>query len=139
MLKVGYGDLGMIDKPYLVRDVMTKNPVTVSLNETVWDAVVKMDALGVGALPVVDDNGRVVGIFTERDLLRRVVAKKKDPQKTLISEVMTRNPVTVKPTDTIKTAKALMAKIKARHLPVVDDDGKIVGIVSIKDIEFVEP
>jgi len=129
----------LIEKPYLVKDVMTRNPVTVSPNDSVWDAVVKMDALGVGALPVVDDNGRVVGIFTERDLLRRVVAKRLDPKKVLVRDVMTRDPVTVKPTDTVETAKRLMAKIKARHLPVVDDEGKLVGIVSIKDIEFVEP
>ncbi len=129
----------MLGKPYLVKDVMTRNPVTASPNETVWEAVVKMDTLGVGALPVVDDEGRVIGIFTERDLLRKVVARKLDPAKTLIRDVMTRNPVTVKPDDTIETAKKLMAKIRARHLPVVDDSGKIVGIVSIKDIEFVEP
>jgi len=129
----------LMERPYLVRDVMTRNPVTVSPNDTVWDAVVKMDALGVGALPVVDEEGRVVGIFTERDLLRRVVARRLDPEKTLVRDVMTRDPVTVKPEDTVEHARGLMARIKARHLPVVDEQGKLVGIISIKDIEFVEP
>jgi len=127
-----------LDKPYKVKDVMTANPVTVKPDDTVWDAVVKMDQLGIGALPVVDDEGRLVGIFTERDLLRRVVAKKRDPDKTLIREVMTPNPVYATPEDSLEEAKRLMAKVKARHLPIVVE-GRLVGIISIKDIEFVEP
>ena len=127
-----------LGRPYRVRDVMTRNPVTVYPDETVWDAVVRMDKLGIGALPVVDRDGRLVGIFTERDLLRRVVAKRRDPEKTLIREVMTPNPVYATPDDTVEEAKRLMAKVKARHLPIVEN-GRLVGIVSIKDIEFVEP
>jgi len=127
-----------LDRPYRVRDVMTVNPVTVKPDDTVWDAVVKMDQLGIGALPVVDEEGRLVGIFTERDLLRRVVAKKRDPEKTLIREVMTPDPVYATPEDSLEEAKRLMAKVKARHLPIVEE-GKLVGIISIKDIEFVEP
>ncbi len=126
-------------RAYAVAEVMTRNPVTARLGESVLDAVKRMDELGIGALPVVDDKGNLVGIFTERDLLRRVVAKGRDPAKTRIEEVMTPNPVTVRPSDSVEEAKRLMARIKARHLPVVDENGRLVGIVSIKDIEFVEP
>lgn len=123
---------------YYVKDIMTTNIVTVKPQSTVWEAVVKMDKLGIGALPVVDEYGKLVGIFTERDLLRRVVARKKDPETTLIRDVMTPSPLTVSPDEPIEVAKQLMAKIKARHLPVVDSEGRLIGIVSIKDIEFIE-
>ena len=126
-------------RSYSVAEVMTKNPVTARVGETVMDAVIRMDRLGIGALPVVDEKGNLVGIFTERDLLRRVVAKGLDPSRVRIEEVMTPNPVTVRPEDSVEEARRLMARIKARHLPVVDERGRLVGIVSIKDIEFVEP
>ena len=126
-------------RSYSVAEVMTRDPVTARVGETVMDAVVRMDRLGIGALPVVNEKGNLVGIFTERDLLRRVVAKGLDPSRVRIEEVMTPNPVTVRPEDSVEEARRLMARIKARHLPVVDERGRLVGIVSIKDIEFVEP
>ncbi|MCE4627970.1 MAG: CBS domain-containing protein [Desulfurococcales archaeon] len=116
---------------------MTPNPVTVTPDETVYEAAVKMAELGVGALPVIDEEGRLVGIFTERDLLVRVVAKGLDPTKIRVGEVMTPNPVTVGPDEPVEEALRLMAKIRARHLPVVDEKGRLVGIVSIRDLELV--
>ncbi|MCE4609547.1 MAG: CBS domain-containing protein [Desulfurococcales archaeon] len=124
---------------YRVEEVMTRNPASVKPDNTVMDAVLIMDKLGIGALPVVDENGRLVGIFTERDLLRRVVARRRDPEKTLIRDVMTPNPVTVKPDESVAEALRIMSSLKVRHLPVVNDAGVLVGIVSIKDIEFVQP
>lgn len=123
---------------YRVRDVMTTSVVAVKPESTVWEAVEKMDKLGVGAMPVINEEGKLVGIFTERDLLRRVVAKRRDPDTTRIREVMTPNPVTIGPDELIETARRLMAKIKARHLPVADEEGRLIGIISIKDIEYVE-
>jgi CBS domain-containing protein len=124
-----------LSQEYRVRDVMLKTPVTVEENESILVAVKKMAELNVGAIPVVDSEGRIVGIFTERDLLKRVVAKE-IPLTTPIKEVMTRNPVTITPDATLEEAKELMAKIKARHLPVVDDSGKLQGVVSLSDIEL---
>ncbi len=124
---------------YRVEEVMTRNPVSVKPDNSVMDAVLIMDKLGIGALPVVDENGRLVGIFTERDLLRRVVARRRDPEKTLIRDVMTPNPVTVRPDESVAEALRIMSSLKVRHLPVVNDAGVLVGIVSIKDIEFVQP
>ncbi|MEB3765822.1 MAG: CBS domain-containing protein [Desulfurococcales archaeon] len=124
---------------YRVEEVMTRNPASVKPDNTVMDAVLIMDKLGIGALPVVDENGRLIGIFTERDLLRRVVARRRNPEKTLIRDVMTPNPVTVKPDESVAEALRIMSSLKVRHLPVVNDAGILVGIVSIKDIEFVQP
>ncbi len=126
-------------KGYRVRDVMTPNPVTAKVGETVLEAVKKMDAIGVGAIPVVDSDGNLVGIFTERDLVRRVVAKGLDPAKVRIEEVMTPNPFTIGPDDPVEEAIRIMSKVKARHLPVVDETGRLIGIISITDIEFVSP
>ncbi len=114
---------------------MVKNPVTARQDETVLDAVKKMAELRIGAIPVVNERGEVVGIFTERDLLVRVVAKEL-PLDTRLSKVMTPNPVTIRPDASLEEAKNVMAKIKARHLPVVDEEGTLVGVVSLSDIEF---
>ncbi|MCE4600569.1 MAG: CBS domain-containing protein [Desulfurococcales archaeon] len=130
--------MSLARRKYLVKDVMTVNPVTVKPSSTVWEAVTRMASLDIGALPVIDEEGKLVGIFTERDLLKRVIAKKLDPEKTLISEVMTPSPVSIDPEEPVENARFLMAKLKTRHLPVVDKDGRLIGIVSIRDIEYVE-
>jgi len=125
----------MRGKEPLVKDLITKNPVYARPEDTVLNVVKRMAELHIGALPVVDSKGRLIGIFTERDLLKRVVAKEL-PLTTKVGDVMTPNPITVKPATTIREALEKLKKIKARHLPVVDDDGNLIGIISIKDIEF---
>ncbi len=101
------------------------------------DAVVRdvVDAMAkrrFGAVPVVE-NGRLIGIFTERDVLVRVVAASKDPETTRLAEVMTANPDTVKSSDAVLHALELMNQHGYRHLPVVDGD-QLVGLVSIRDL-----
>ena len=85
-----------------------------------------------GAVPVVE-SGRLVGIFTERDAVVRVMAAGKNPDTTRLDEVMTRDPDTVKSSDAVLHALELMNQHGYRHLPVVDD-GRLVGVVSIRDL-----
>ena len=89
------------------------------------------------AAVVVTDAGRVAGIFTERDLLNRIVGLSLN-EDVLISEVMTRNPKTLSPDDRIADAIRLMTDQGYRHIPLVDGDGRNVGMISARDIvEFI--
>ena len=98
---------------------------------TVMEAVKQMDARNVAAILVIEQS-KLVGIFTERDLLKRVVAKGRNPTATKLADAMTPNPITIsataKPIDAIRT----MQEHGFRHLPVADG-GKVVGIVSLRD------
>jgi CBS domain-containing protein len=100
--------------------------------QTVLDAVKSMKDKQVGALIVVDD-GKPVGVFTERDVLNRVVAAERDPSKTSVSEVMTKNVAAVEPATTVQQAMAIVTNMRYRHLPVMEGD-ELAGVVSIGDL-----
>ncbi len=99
---------------------------------TVREAVRLMNDNGVGAMLVLIDD-HPVGIFTERDVLRRVVDAGKDPRSIHVAEVMTTDLITVDPSTTVEQAMALMTKHRCRHLPVMEA-GKVVGLISIGDL-----
>jgi CBS domain-containing protein len=99
---------------------------------TVLDAVHAMNTAGIGSLLVMNGD-EVVGIFTERDVLRRVVAAELDPKTTKVAKVMTRDLVTVRKTTTVTEAMAVVTEKRCRHLPVVDED-QFLGMVSIGDL-----
>jgi CBS domain-containing protein len=99
---------------------------------TVLEAAKRMTERHIGAL-LMGENERLLGIFTERDILTRVVSKGLDPQTTLVEEVMTKNPDTVAPDERALTALGRMQQKGYRHLPVTDGD-QVVGIVSIRDL-----
>jgi len=99
---------------------------------TVCAAVQEMNRHKVGAV-VVMQAGKLVGIFTERDVLARVVAPGLDPKTTPIEKVMTRDPVTVESTATVEQVMTLFTDKRFRHLPVVDQ-GALIGLISIGDI-----
>jgi CBS domain-containing protein len=105
---------------------------TIRKGATVHEAVREMNQKGVGALLVVA-GGHPVGIFTERDVLRRVVDVDRDPAITLVVEVMTAEPATATPAMRIEEAMNLMTNNRFRHLPVLDD-GELAGLVSIGDV-----
>ena len=109
-----------------------KNSVySVSPNSTAQDAVQVMNDHHIGSVVVVDDD-QLVGIFTERDVLQRIVASNLDPSRTRISQVMTTKLTTITPQTEVYEAMELMAKRRHRHLPVIED-GKLVGLISIGD------
>jgi len=105
---------------------------SVPLNVTAAEAVQEMNRHKVGAVLIMD-GGRLAGIFTERDVLSRVVAAGLDPKTTPMERVMTREPITVASTTTIEEVMALFTNKRFRHLPVVDG-GRLVGLISIGDI-----
>ena len=117
----------------IVPDIVSNQTlVTRAPQTTVREAAKLMTERKIGAIMVVEA-GRLVGIFSERDVLGRVVARGLDPDKTSLRETMTPNPVTVGPDDAPSAALELMAQRGFRHLPVVEGD-RIVGMVSIRDL-----
>jgi len=111
-----------------------KNSVvyTISREASVLDAVHEMNRLRIGSIVVLDGE-RLAGIFTERDVLQRVVAEGKSPSETLVADVMTEEVETITPQTTVEEAMRAMTVRRHRHLPVMDD-GKMVGLVSIGDV-----
>ncbi|MGQ9495964.1 MAG: CBS domain-containing protein [Thermoanaerobaculaceae bacterium] len=105
---------------------------TVSPTTTVHEAAQIMVRHNVGSVLVVEA-GKPIGIFTERDLMVRVVVPGKDPKKVAVREVMTGEVAVVEPNTRVKEAMAIMTEKRCRHLPVVAE-GKIVGLVSIGDL-----
>lgn len=106
----------------------------VPVEATVADAIRKMLDFHVGAVGVVDREGRVAGIFTERDVLRKLSLTKRDPELTPVRELMT-TPVEMATQETGPgEAMATMVERHFRHLPVVDDSGKLLGILSIRNL-----
>ena len=106
--------------------------VSVTPGQSVLDAAHLMNDRGIGGV-VVLEAGALAGIFTERDIMRRVVAAGRDPGTTLVADVMTPNCLTVATDMKIAACRALMSTKRIRHLPVVNDGG-IVGIVTAGDI-----
>ncbi|MBN8440142.1 MAG: CBS domain-containing protein [Thauera sp.] len=103
---------------------------------TVLEASQQMKSAHVGSIMVVD-SGRLVGIFTERDALNRVLAERRDPETTVLAEVMTANPQTIDPERPLGHAMHLMNDGGFRHVPVVKD-GRPVGMISARDALGVE-
>jgi CBS domain-containing protein len=99
---------------------------------TVCEAVAEMNRHRVGSVLVIDA-GRLVGIFTERDVLRRVVGDGLDPKRSLVSDVMTANVITISPEVTIEETMRIFTEKRCRHLPVLED-GRLVGTISIGDV-----
>src|ERR1035438_9423410 len=99
---------------------------------TITEAVAEMNKKRIGCI-IVSDEGKIVGIFTERDVLLRVVGADLDPKKVLISEVMTKNVLSVTSDTTVEQTMVIFADKKCRHLPVIDG-GRLKGLVSIGDI-----
>jgi len=115
-----------------IRAVMDREKfITAPAGESVFRACSRMAKEGAGAVLVVQDD-RLVGIFTERDAVFRVIAQGRDPDATLLSEAMTPSPKTIDPNHSFGHALTIMHKYGFRHLPVVEN-GKPIGIVSARN------
>jgi CBS domain-containing protein len=99
---------------------------------TVFKAIQIMCDKNIGGL-LITNNGKLVGIFTERDYARKLILKGKSSKDTLIKELMTENPITVSPDSSIDDCMQTMSNKRIRHLPVVEGD-KLVGMISIGDV-----
>jgi CBS domain-containing protein len=101
-------------------------------DETILDALRMMDAKGVGALVVMQEN-HLVGILSERDYARKVVLKGKSSKDTPVREIMTEKVITVHPDQTLEECMELMVSKSIRHLPVVENE-RLVGVISMRDV-----
>lgn len=117
----------------LISDLL-KNQVTISANsqQTVLEVARLMVEHNIGAVPVLRD-GQLTGIFSERDLMSRVVAQGKDPAGTKVGQVMTEDPLTVAPNDALETCMTLMKRHGFRHL-LVCTGRELRGVISLRDI-----
>lgn len=115
------------------RDLISGQDLSViSKTQTVFDAAKLMTERRIGALPVLEGE-RVVGIFSERDVMNRVVARNLNPQKTTVEQVMTKDLIVAEPDEDIETIITRMKQSNIRHLPIVQE-GKLLGLLSIRDL-----
>ena len=115
-----------------IQQAMTTDPKTVASSTTVQEAAKAMKSENVGSLPIVDGD-RLVGVVTDRDIAIRVVAEGRGPETT-VGEIASKDVVTVDPQQSIEEAARQMAEHQVRRLPVVEEDGKLVGILAQADV-----
>ena len=110
---------------------------SIGRDASIMEAALAMNQHKIGAL-VVTDEGRVVGIFTERDVLRRVVTEARDPAETQVGDVMTSEVACCQPSTKITEARSVMKNRRIRHLPVVNSARELEGMISIGDLNAFE-
>lgn len=119
----------------LVRDILKNkgtNVYSITADDTVFDAIKKMDELDIGAL-VVMDGDQLLGILSERDYRSKVILKGRTSKTTAVRTIMSGDVICTSPTDSVESCMAMMTDNKIRHLPVLEDD-QIKGVVSIGDL-----
>ena len=116
-----------------VKDLIkNRQTFTVQENQTVFEVAKFLVEHNIGAVPVLHDK-KLVGIFSERDIMKRVVAEARDPRTTKISDIMTKGPVTVTPESTVEECMVLMRDHNCRHLPICEDN-HLWGLISLRDV-----
>jgi CBS domain-containing protein len=116
-----------------IREVMTSDPRSVEPTTSVADAARMLRTEDVGSLPIIEQ-GRIAGMLTDRDIVLRVVAEGRDPESTRVADVASRELITVDPEQSLDEAARMMSDHQLRRLPVVDEDGRLVGIVAQADL-----
>jgi CBS domain-containing protein len=116
-----------------ISEVMTANPCSIDADRPVAYAAKMMRDEDVGLAPIVEGD-RLVGTLTDRDIVTRLVAEERDPGSTPVSEIASSDPVTVDSQQTLDDALRLMAQHQVRRLPVVEPNGRLVGVVAQADV-----
>jgi CBS domain-containing protein len=116
-----------------IKDVMTSDPCTIDADKSVAYAAKMMRDEDVGVAPIVESD-KLVGMLTDRDIAVRVVAEGKDPERVTVREVASKQVVTVDPQQDLEEALRIMAKHQVRRLAVVEEDGRLVGVVAQADV-----
>ena len=117
----------------IIKDVMTSNPRTVDAEKSVAYAAKMMRDEDVGLAPVVEGD-KLIGMLTDRDIAIRVVAEGRNPDEVKVSEVASKQVVTIDPQQDLDEALRIMAKHQVRRLPVVEEDGRLVGVGAQADV-----
>jgi CBS domain-containing protein len=115
-------------------DIMTKNVTVIREEETMREAAQRLAQDDIGVLPICDANQQIKGVLTDRDIVVHVIARGKDPANTRARDLEQGEVVTLRPDDSIQHACDLMAQHKVRRLPVVEDGGRVIGMVSQADV-----
>jgi len=116
-----------------IHEVMTQNPCAIDADQPVSYAAKMMKDEDVGLAPIVEGD-RLIGTLTDRDIKVRVVAEGRDPQMVKVREVASTDVITVDPQQNLDEALKLMARHQVRRLPVVEEDGRLVGVVAQADV-----
>ena len=117
-----------------VSESLIRQPVlSAAPHSTVFEAACRMTKANCGSVLILDDSGALRGIFTERDLMTRVVAKSLPPERTPLSDVMTPNPHVISPQTRVHEAVYLMKQAGIRHLPILSAEAVVIGVFSIRD------
>jgi CBS domain-containing protein len=116
-----------------VKDAMTSNPCTIDADQTVEYAARMLKQEDVGLAPIVEGQ-RLVGTVTDRDIAVRVVAEGKDPKTVKVREIASTDLITIDPQQDLDEALRLMASHQVRRLPVVEEDGRVVGVLAQADV-----
>ncbi len=117
----------------LVKDVMTREVITADVNDTVLHVAQLMAEYNIGSIPVVENNTKVLGMITDRDIVIAMAKYNRDPENTLALNVMTDGVFSVKPEAELSQALELMKKQQIRRLPVIENDS-LMGMISLGDI-----
>ena len=121
-----------------VRDVMIKEVVSIDPSASLTDAARKMDDANVGMLPVVED-GKVLGVITDRDIVIRAAAREADPASTAVGDCLSGDAIVAHPEWTTDRAMQTMAQAQVGRLPVLDDEERLVGVVTLSSMAFRAP
>ena len=117
----------------VIESISQSQVLTVQTQASAYDAACVMTKGRCGSVLIVDAGGTMLGILTERDLMIKIVAKRRDPEATPVSDIMTHNPHFISPETTVSDAVLIMKRHNFRHLPIISSTSKILGVFSFRD------